>query len=46
MHWRKAPSGSDGKVFYVVIAWLSASVAPTGIIGSASSRVKQAERIS
>jgi hypothetical protein len=27
MHWRKAPSGSDGKVSYVVIAWLSASVA-------------------
>jgi hypothetical protein len=27
MHWRKAPSGSAGKVFYVVIAALFASVA-------------------
>jgi hypothetical protein len=26
MHWRKAPSRSDGRVFYVVITALSASV--------------------
>jgi hypothetical protein len=25
MHWRKAPSQSDGKSFYMVIAALSAS---------------------
>jgi hypothetical protein len=29
MHWRKAPSRSDGRVFYVVIAALSASVIVT-----------------
>jgi hypothetical protein len=29
MHWRKAPSGSDGKVFYVVIAALFTSAALT-----------------
>jgi hypothetical protein len=29
MHWRKAPSGSNGKVFYVVIAALFASAALT-----------------
>jgi hypothetical protein len=27
MHWRKAPSGSPGKVLYVVIVALAASVA-------------------
>jgi hypothetical protein len=29
MHWRKAPSGSTGKVFYVVIVALVASFALT-----------------
>jgi hypothetical protein len=29
VHWRKAPSGSNGKVFYVVIAALAASVVLT-----------------
>jgi hypothetical protein len=29
MHWREAPKGADGKVFYVVIAALFASVALT-----------------
>jgi hypothetical protein len=29
MHWRKTASGSDGKVFYVVVAALFASAALT-----------------
>jgi hypothetical protein len=29
MHWRKAPSGLDGKVFYFVVMALTASVALT-----------------
>jgi hypothetical protein len=29
MHWRKSPNGSDGKVFYVVMAALIVSAALT-----------------
>jgi hypothetical protein len=29
MHWRKAPSGSDGRAFYVVVMALFASAALT-----------------
>jgi hypothetical protein len=32
MHWRKAPSGSDGKVFYVVVAAVFASAALTSAL--------------
>jgi hypothetical protein len=32
MHWRKAPSESNGKVFYIVVLALSASVAVTTIL--------------
>jgi hypothetical protein len=29
MHWRRAPRGSTGKVFYIVVGALSASVVVT-----------------
>jgi hypothetical protein len=32
MHWRKAPSESNGKLFYIVVVALSASVALTAVL--------------
>ena len=32
MHWRKAPSQSNGKLFYIVVLALSASVTVTAIL--------------
>jgi hypothetical protein len=32
MHWRKAPTGSNGKVFYVVASALTALVAVSTIL--------------
>ena len=32
MHWRKAHGGSNGKLFYIVVLALSASVAVTAIL--------------
>jgi len=32
MHWRKAPSQSNGRLFYIVVLALSASVAITALL--------------
>ena len=32
MHWRKAPSRSNGKLFYIVVLALSASLALTTLL--------------
>jgi hypothetical protein len=42
MHWRKAPTGSDGRVFYIVASALTASVAATTILLIWRSRLKRA----
>jgi hypothetical protein len=40
MHWRNAPTGSDGRVFYIVAS--TASVAATTILLIWRSRLKRA----